>query len=136
LRFPSGASGRNESRGLPDILLDTDVFVDHLRGVRRLEGVADQFVYSVVTRAELFAGRHTEEATVRRLLAPMREVVVDRAIAERAGSIRRTVPILLPDALIAATALELGVPLMTRNRRDYEVVTGLAVVSPPGSGAA
>ena len=37
--------------------------------------------------------------------------------------------------LIAATALELGVPLMTRNRRDYEVVTGLAVLSPPGSDA-
>ena len=117
---------------MPEVLLDTDVLVDHLRGVRRLEGGAGQYAYSVVTRAELFAGRHTEEAAVRRLAAPMREVAVDRAIAERAGSLRRTVPILLPDALIAATALELGVPLMTRNRRDYEVVTGLALLSPPG----
>lgn len=118
---------------MPEILLDTDVFVDHLGGVRRLESVAGQFVYSVVTRAELFAGRGTEEVTVRRLLAPMREVLVDRAIAERAGSIRRAVPISLPDAMIAATALELGVPLMTRNRRDYQVVPGLSVLSPPGT---
>lgn len=117
---------------MPDILLDTDVFVDHLRGVRRLDGDTDQFVYSIVTRAELFAGLATEEATVRRLLAPMREIVVDRSIAERAGSIRRSVKILLPDALIAATALQLGVPVMTRNGRDFEAVPGLTVLNPPG----
>lgn len=131
--FRLAASGGSASPGLPDLLVDTDVLVDHLRGTRRLQNDAGELAYSVVTRAELFAGRGTEEATVRRLLAPMREVGVDRAIAERAGSLRRTLQILLPDAMIAATALELGVPLMTRNRRDYEPVPGLTVVNPPGA---
>jgi predicted nucleic acid-binding protein len=82
---------------LPEILLDTEVLVDHLRGVRRLQSATRQYAYSVVTRAERFSGRGTEEVAVRRLLAPMREVVVDRAIAERAGALRRAPAILLPE---------------------------------------
>jgi predicted nucleic acid-binding protein len=31
----------------------------------------------------------------------------------------------LPDALIAATALEFGLSLLTRNRRDFELVVAL-----------
>lgn len=116
---------------MPEILLDTDIFIDHLRGARRLLGMEESFAYSVVTRAELFAGRGGDEQTVRTLLAPMREVEVNRAIAERAGALRRTLGILLPDALIAATALELDLPLVTRNRRDYEAVAGLSFASPP-----
>src|SRR5438105_13164280 len=102
---------------LAEVLLDTDVLVDHLRGARRIEHGQDQFVYSVVTRAELLAGRATDEARVRQLLAPMREIVVDRAIAERAGVIRRDNPVLLPDGLIAAPAPQPGIPLVTRTRR-------------------
>ena len=115
---------------MAEVLLDTDVLVDHLRGARRIHKAADQeFAYSVVTRAELFAGRGSDEARVRTLLAPMREVVLDRSIAERAGQLRRTLQILMPDALIAATALELGIPLATRNRRDYQAVAGLSLVT-------
>ena len=117
--------------GLGEVLVDTDILVDHLRGVRRLRSGRGSFTYSVITRTELFAGRATDEDRVRALLAPMRELVVDRTIAERAGVLRRTLAILTPDALIAATALEFGIPLMTRNRRDFEAVPGLAIVAPP-----
>jgi toxin FitB len=116
---------------LGEVLVDTDVLVDHLRGARRLQTTPGSFAYSVITRTELFAGSGTDEGRVRVLLAPMREIVVDRAIAERAGGLRRTLPILTPDALIAATALELDVPLMTRNRRDFEAVPGLTILAPP-----
>jgi toxin FitB len=115
---------------LGDVLVDTDVLVDHLRGRRRLTPQADSFAYSVITRAELFAGRAADEGRVRALLAPMNEIVVDRMIAERAGALRRTLAILTPDALIAATALERGIPLMTRNRRDFEAVPGLTILAP------
>lgn len=80
--------------------------------------------YSVITRAELFAG-NTASDLAGTLLAPFREIPVDRAVAERAGRIRRESGIRLPDALIAATAIEHGLGLATRNRSDFEPVRGL-----------
>jgi hypothetical protein len=65
-----------------DYLIDTDVFVDHLRGARELEPKSHRIHYSVVTRAELFAG-NTAKEIVGVLLAPFREIEVGREIAER-----------------------------------------------------
>ena len=90
----------------------------------------DRIHYSVITRAELFAGRETQEEPVRVLLAPFAEVAVDRAIAERGGRLRRELAIALPDALVAATALERDLTLLTRNLKDFEAVPGLSVRSP------
>lgn len=107
-----------------DVLIDTDIFVDHLRGSAALVAGTHRLHYSVITRAELVAGTSTTEL-VTRLLSPFRELQVTRAVAERAGRIRRESGIRLPDALIAATALEHGLALATRNRRDFERVRGL-----------
>jgi predicted nucleic acid-binding protein len=108
-----------------DVLVDTDVIVDHLRGHRRLERGDDRLHYSVVTRAELFAGRGGDDRRIRRLLDSMAELPADRPIAERAGKLRRGAGIRLPDALIAATALEHRLALATRNVRDFTNVKGL-----------
>jgi predicted nucleic acid-binding protein len=107
-----------------DYLVDTDVFVDHLRGARPFEPKSHRVHFSVVTRAELFAGNSASDA-VTVVLAPFREIEIDRAIAERAGRIRRETGIRLPDALIAATAVEHKLSLFTRNRSDFEKVRGL-----------
>lgn len=111
-------------------LFDTDVFVDHLRGARRLSPSAARLAYSSITRCELFAGRHVDEAIVGALLEPFEELPVDRTVAERAGRLRRTGSIRTPDALIAATALVHGLTLVTRNLRDFEGVRGLRVHAP------
>ena len=116
---------RRETTGaVADLLVDTDVFVDHLRGAAELKPGRHRLHYSVVTRAELFAGT-TASALAARLLAPFREVAVDRAIAERAGRVAREFGLRLPDALIAATALEWGLQLSTRNTKDFEKVRSL-----------
>ncbi len=86
--------------------------------------------YSVVTRCELFAGRGTDEEAVRLLLTPFPELPVDRAVAERAGRLRRETGVHTPDALIAATALEHRLTLVTRNVRDFERVHGLRTSAP------
>jgi predicted nucleic acid-binding protein len=112
------------------ILVDSDVFVDHLRGQRRFEPGRDEVHYSSVTRAELFAGRGTEERRVRRLLEPFIEIPVDRAVAERAGRLRRGSDVRLPDALIAATAAEHRLVLVTRNVRHFARVRGLRIRPP------
>jgi toxin FitB len=109
------------------ILIDSDVFVDHLRGHRKLVVGSDDVHYSAITRAELFSGRGTEERHVRRLLEPFIELPVDRDVAERAGKLRRGSGSRLPDALIAATALVHGLTLVTRNARDFASIKGLRV---------
>jgi hypothetical protein len=109
-----------------NVLVDTDIFIDHLRGAQQLAPGRHRLAYSVVTRAELFAGTTATDA-VSQLLAPFRELSVDRAVAERAGRIRRDTGARLPDALIAATALEHGMNLATRNDSDFKAVSGLRI---------
>jgi toxin FitB len=114
-----------------DLLVDTDVFVDHLRGVRRLEIPSRKLLsYSVVTRCELLAGKGGEEKAIRQLLEPLQEFLIDRSTAERAGRLRRHVEIRTPDALIAATALEQRLTLVTRNVRHFQRVPGLRLSTP------
>lgn len=107
--------------------MDTDVCIHHLAGVRRLPQKAGRLGYSVITRAELLAGANAdEEPKVRRLLAGMEEIPIDRRIADRAGLIRREIPTLrMPDALIAATALVHAMALHTKNVRDFRRVPGM-----------
>ncbi len=112
------------------LLIDSDVLVDHLRGHRRLAAGRDDLHVSAISRAELFAGRATEERRVRRLLSGMTDLPVDQAIAERAGRLRRARSLKMPDALIAATALEHRLTLVTRNARDFAGIRGLKVRSP------
>jgi len=115
---------------VPDLLVDTDVFVDHLRGARRIQPGRGRILYSVITRCELFAGREVEEETVQRLLEAFEELPVDRLVAERAGRLRRAGSLRTPDALIAATALEHQLELVTRNTRDFQAARGLKLRPP------
>ena len=77
-----------------------------------------------MTRAELFAGTDGQDR-IRELLDGFDEVQVDGAIAEMSGGIRRDWGLDLADALIAATAVTLRAPLITRNRRHFEGIRGL-----------
>ena len=112
---------------MAELLVDTDVCVDHLVGGRRLPRRAGRLGYSVITRAELLAGANDDdEPNVRRLLAGMDEILIDRRVGDRAGILRRQVPRLrMPDALIAATALVHSLTLHTNNTRDFKRVPGL-----------
>jgi toxin FitB len=110
---------------MAEVLVDTDVFIDHLRGHRRFAPGRDHVFYSVLARAELFAGTNADTEPIGLLLGSFGELLIDRSIAERGGILRRSLGISLPDALIAATALERELVLITRNKRDFEQITGL-----------
>ena len=109
---------------MADLLVDTDVFIDHLRGARALKPGRHRVHYSVITRCELLSGA-VGSGIVQTLLDPFRELTVDRTVADRAGRIRRETGIATPDALIAATAIEYGLALVTRNRKHFEPVRQL-----------
>jgi toxin FitB len=108
------------------LLLDTDVFIDHLRGHTELRTGNHLVHVSVITRCELFAGT-SASTVISILLEPFRELPIDRAVAERAGRIRRETGVKTPDALIAATAIEHRLGLVTRNAKDFERVHGLRI---------
>lgn len=118
-----GASGS-------DLLLDTDICIDHLRGARRLTRTTEDASYSVITRCELYAGHETDETRVDAFLASLNEIAVERAVAMRAGRLRRGVALRTPDAIIAATAIEHGLQLVTRNIRDFGAIRGLRIRDP------
>jgi len=116
---------------MADVLVDTDVCIDHLTGHGRLSGRRSRLGYSVVTRAELRAGAATEAELelIRRLLGAMTEYPVERQVAEEAGRIRQEAGIRLPDALIAATALVNRLTVHTRNVSNFKRVAGLRIRS-------
>jgi predicted nucleic acid-binding protein len=113
-----------------DLLVDTDVFADHVRGVRALAPGSNRLSYSVITRLELFAGTRADEEGLRLLLGSFRELAVDHAVAERAGRLRRAAGIRTGDALLAATALHHNLTLMTGNRHRFDGLPGLRLRSP------
>lgn len=53
----------------------------------------------------------------------------DRALARIAAGIRRNAKIKFPDAAIAALALGMNTPLVTRNVRDFKRIAGLEIIT-------
>ncbi|MBI2083226.1 MAG: type II toxin-antitoxin system VapC family toxin [Deltaproteobacteria bacterium] len=112
---------------LQKTLIDTDILIDFLRkketAKRLLENALQtgDLYLSVVTVAELLAGMKLSEAAVTEdLISGFTLITVSESIARRAGALRRRHSrVLLPDCLIAATALEENCTLLTGNRKDY-----------------
>ncbi|MCX6030319.1 MAG: type II toxin-antitoxin system VapC family toxin [Chloroflexi bacterium] len=117
-----------------ELLLDTNVLVLHLRKRGSVTefllkwGQQDNLHISVVTRTELIAGmRPREERTTMDLLASLHNLPITPAIADRAGRLiyakaRQGIQVSFPDALIAATALEHELIVVTTNARHFEEV--------------
>jgi len=113
------------------ILVDTDVLAAHLRGERRFDpGDAEVYV-STITRAELLAGQTSDDGPIMRLLEATREVPLEAAVVERGGKIRRVAGVRLGDALIAASAIEHELMLITANIWAFRGIEGLDAMAPP-----
>lgn len=125
---------------MDEVLLDSDILIDHLRGyeparqyLKRFEAGEVQGYLSIITVAELAAGQmrqEEEEAKVHQLLALFMHINLDFAIAWRGGEMRRHYQTRLADALIAATALSRDLPLSTRNLQHFTPIEGLRVEKP------
>lgn len=114
-------------------VVDTDILIDHLRGVKEafcfLEDLlkkGDEPYYSTISKAEIYAGiRPGEEEKTARLFSLLNACPVSDEIAERAGHLtlrfRDSQGLELPDAIVAATSIELGCELVTRNKKHYNV---------------
>ena len=105
-------------------VFDTNILIDFLHGVpeARLELRRHRRrALSVVTWIEVLVGADDpeKERRARLLLDRFTVVEVGEGVRERAVMLRRTMRLKLPDAIILATAQDLGWPLVTRNTRDF-----------------
>ena len=125
-------------------LVDTDVAIDFLRrrdyAQKLLENWAGEglLAISTLTHLEIYQGiKAGEESATNAFLDGLISVVVDVPIARRAGIMlgdlrSKGTTIGIADAIIAATALQLGAPLLTNNVEHYpfpnlKVIRGLEV---------
>ena len=121
------------------LLFDTNIFIYHFNnqltesGTALLrEGIAGNGAYSVITRIEVLGYRQSEsaESQAKQLLSKLVELPLTSEIAERTIAIRKSLRIKVPDAIIAATALEYSLQLVSRNEEDFSQIQDLKLVNP------
>jgi len=106
--------------GRMKVVFDTNILVDYLNGIPAARNELEQYE-EVAIRMEVLAGTEdaAEETITRDFLSQFKIQPLDKTVAERAIKIRRQHKLKLPDAIIWATAMELGQVLVTRNTRDF-----------------
>ncbi len=99
----------------------------------RVEVLSRPFAVSQATRIEVL-GWHgltpQDKADLETFLAAGPVYSITDAIADRAIALRQARKLSLGDALIAATALEHGLELSTRNVGDFKHIAALKLVNP------
>ncbi len=112
-------------------LVDTDIVIDFLRRREYARELLERWAkegflaISVLTHLEIYQGmKPDEEEATNIFLDGLLSIVVDVAVARRAGVLLSDVRRQgktggIADAIIGATALGLGLPLLTNNVEHY-----------------
>lgn len=118
-------------------LIDTDILIDVGKGAQEavdlLKSIKNNSTaaISIVTQMELIVGcRDKKEVQeVDKFLRQFTIVAIDEAIASRSVDLLHLYYLshnfLIADSLIAATALSLDWPFVSKNQRDYSFIAGL-----------
>jgi hypothetical protein len=127
------------------VLIDTDILIDAGHGIAEAINCLKQqeqkstLAVSVITQMELMVGCRDkrEFQKLEKFLRRFQVIKLDDQASNIAVDLiqryRLSHGLLIPDALIAATALAYGIPLLTKNQRDYRFISGLQLLPyPPG----
>lgn len=125
------------------VVVDTDILIDAARQVGEAIDCLDRMekqsalAISAITQMELFAGcrnkseLHNTERFLQRFQAlKLNEQISDTAI-DLLRQYRLSHGLMIPDALIAATAIALNQPFISKNQRDYQFISGLQLLPYP-----
>lgn len=119
------------------VLVDSDILIDVSRGISATTALfsataqAARIMISAVVQMELLIGcRNRGELQItERFLSRFEVVDVNETTSKRAVLLLTTYNLshglLIPDALIAATALVIEVPLLSKNQRDFRFIENL-----------
>lgn len=105
------------------LLLDTNIVIDYLNGNQNARQFFDRTpkpAISIITYMETLigAGDELKDAT-RAFLKTLEIIQITEEIAELAINLRQTRRLKLPDAIILASAQNIGATLVTRNTKDF-----------------
>ncbi len=124
-------------------IIDTDILIDEGRGVSMAAeflnriGSSSVLAISVVTQMELTVGcrNKTEQRELANFLRRFHILSITSEVSESAIELLQQYNLshglLIPDALIAATALTYSEPLATKNQRDFRFIDGLDLLRYP-----
>lgn len=127
------------------VVLDTTIIIDHLRQVKKGESLLvqlskkmrkEELAIALVTVQELYQGISTREREKEEMLlatiTPLTILAYTYDIAKLAGTIVRdgAKPIQCADAAIAATTIVNGGQLVTLNKKDFQGIKDLELLSP------
>lgn len=116
------------------MLYDTNILIASLRGdhtvIRALRNANPPLYISVITTIEILALpklSKSEIVTIQDFLFTFVTIAVDERLAQEAAVLCRKFKLKVPDSIIAATAMYLHVPLVTRDK-DFHRVKNLEIV--------
>lgn len=131
--------GRNLVNGKMRIIVDSSIFIDHLRGGRKWNDFlhdaptdAELFLPTIVM-FELFSGQSSKDEAARKdileLLQKLTHIELTEAIAIKAGELYRQFGKIIgvSDYIIGATALELNASLLTLNKKHFQLISNLVL---------
>jgi predicted nucleic acid-binding protein len=125
------------------LIVDTDILIDVSREISiainrlQLEANNSTLAISTITQMELIVGcrnktelQNLKKFLRRYLIIKVNELITDKAI-ELLSQYRLSHGLLIPDGLIAATAIVANAPLLSKNQRDYHFISDLNLLSYP-----
>ncbi len=121
-------------------LIDTNVLIYYLNDsipesskIFMTKVLSESFRVSVITKMEFLGWKGFNPATFSKaseFLGYADVIGLNNVIESTSISLRRSVSIGFADAIIAATALDIGAVLITRNEKDFKNIANLTVLNP------
>lgn len=124
------------------ILIDTDIFIDFLRGHKSAYDffkkmiISDKVIVfsSIITEIELLSGKGCESLSkqnkIEDLLLLTNQVNIDHPIIIKATDFKRKYNLTIPDAIISATTYRTKSLLVTRNVKDFKRIKEIKLYKP------
>jgi len=116
------------------ILLDTNAFIYFFEGRSTITDLVvntPEIYFSAISEIELLSATHltpNEIDSIKAFLLLCQRVELTTDIIDQTIMIRRQYRFKVPDAIIAASALHLKIPLVSADT-DFQKVTGLTLIS-------